>query len=336
MADGNERTTIFGTSYFGVRDPEHVCRDLDRFAKSGLGGILHTFSERDQRYYGGTMADVVEASRDRNFTVFVNPWGVGRVFGGEALSEFTSRFPDSCQLLSNERRAPAACFNAPAFRDFMAGWIEDAVATGADYIFWDEPHWYTPEWRGDNSTEDAWTCRCDFCREEYRMAHGEPLPEELNDRVLEFRSAVLIDFLNEMTRRTTEAGAGNFLCVQPGSDLARSLNQEELPSISNLDGLAVTPFWELHGEPVDLFVKTWSDRITSAAAAADLKSQIWIQGFHGNQSGFSEQVNKATEAALSFEPDHVFLWGWDACRVMSSLSPDDPAEVWRAFLSGVT
>jgi hypothetical protein len=35
----------------------------------------------------------------------------------------------------------AACPNQPALREFIRGWAEAAVDTGAERRFWDEPHW---------------------------------------------------------------------------------------------------------------------------------------------------------------------------------------------------
>lgn len=113
------RSVKRGTSYFGVRDVRHVERDLDRFREAGLTAILHTFSERDQRFFEETMVDIVSASTDRGFTTYVISWGVWRVFGGEALAEFIGTHPEVGQVLSTGDRLPTACFNAPELRDFM-------------------------------------------------------------------------------------------------------------------------------------------------------------------------------------------------------------------------
>ena len=40
-----------GVSYFGVRNPDHVARDLRRMAAAGCNAVLHTFSEDDLRFY---------------------------------------------------------------------------------------------------------------------------------------------------------------------------------------------------------------------------------------------------------------------------------------------
>ena len=48
--------------------------------------------------------------------------------------------PEAAQQDQFGRMLPAACPNQPAFRDFMRGWIDQAVDLGPDMLFWDEPH----------------------------------------------------------------------------------------------------------------------------------------------------------------------------------------------------
>jgi hypothetical protein len=40
-----------GCSYFGVRIPRHVERDMVDLAARGFTGVLHTFSENDLAYF---------------------------------------------------------------------------------------------------------------------------------------------------------------------------------------------------------------------------------------------------------------------------------------------
>ena len=75
----------------------------------------------------------------------MNPWGLGRTFGGEAESRFVTMNPDACQVLDDGRRVAAACLNNPRYRAFCAEWADAALDAGADLVFWDEPHWVVPE-----------------------------------------------------------------------------------------------------------------------------------------------------------------------------------------------
>ncbi len=328
----------YGTSYFGVRDPQHARRDLDRFAEIGLDTVLHTFSERDQKYYRSTIEDIVDLSHKRGFTVYVNPWGGGNVFGGEALTEFPVRHPESRQQLSGGQDLPAACFNAPKFREFMHDWIERAVGTGADVVFWDEPHWYEPVFRGDRFSKEAPSGRCSHCRRRYKRIHSESMPDHETEKTLAFKRQSLLEFLGEMTQAVADAGACNALCVVPYASLAKYANQRtRIASVDHLDVLGVTPFWGLHDADPQEFVGGWAQEITTRADEHDLNSQIWIQGFAPEENEPTrEQFLSALRSAESQDPNSIMLWGWDACRVMSSIACESSESIWETYRSHVS
>jgi hypothetical protein len=324
----------YGTSYFGVRDVSHASADLDRFGEEGLNAVLHTFSERDQLYYEETVGDMVSASHERGFTVYVNPWGVGRTFGGEALSEFVGQYPDSCQRLSTGDRLPAACFNDDQFRSFMHEWVDAAVETGADVIFWDEPHWYIPEWHGDSFPDGAWGCRCRSCQSRFENTFGEEMPATQTDRVVDFLEDSLLKFLDEMMAHVHDAGAENAVCLLPGDTADHGLRDwERLAEKETLDVLASDPYWSWLETDVETYVDSVVDRVTTLAATHDCRSQIWIQGFRLDDSEATlAEVRTATRSAVDGGVDSVFMWGWDGCRVISDIACDDPESVWEAYL----
>src|SRR5437763_9981822 len=171
-----------GCSYFGVRIPRHVRRDLDDLAARGFTGVLHTFSENDLAYYRDTMREIVAASHQVGLEVQAAPWGLGRTFGGEAESRFVTFHPDACQVLDDGCRVATGCLNNPVYRTYCREWADAALDAGTDFVFWDEPHWTVPEHVGVD--EDArWACRCDVCRERF----GGDMPAELTEDVLAFR-----------------------------------------------------------------------------------------------------------------------------------------------------
>ena len=101
-------TARAGCSYFGVRVPRHVQRDMTDLAARGYTGVLHTLSENDLAYYRETMGELVAASHRAGLWVQASPWGLGRTFGGEAESRFVAFHPDECQVIDDGRRVPAA------------------------------------------------------------------------------------------------------------------------------------------------------------------------------------------------------------------------------------
>lgn len=337
MAETKQSNIEFGTSYFGIRDPITARRDLDRFDDAGLNAVLHTFSERDRKYYTQTMSEIVTASQDRGMTVYMNPWGVGNFFGGEAPSNFTSHQHEATQRLSSGERTPAACFNAPSFQAFMKDWIISASNTGADVLFWDEPHWFEPRFREKGFTDNAWVCRCFHCRDTFESQHGSSMPDTLTDRIRAFRSESLVQFLRTLTETAADNGTKNALCVAPDPTTNRQLlDLEKLSSLEHLDILGATPFWDLHGKDANEFVGSWAEQVTTLAEENNLDSQLWIQGFNLDDSSQTlENVKSAVRTALSYEPDSLFLWGWDGCRIMSALACESPATIWEAYLGEV-
>ncbi len=328
-----------GTSYFGVRDLRHVEDDLDRFSDEGLNAVLHTYSERDQLFYEETMADIVAASNERGFTTYVNPWGVGKVFGGEALSQFIGKHPEARQRLATGAREHAACFNNPDFRAFMREWTESAVGLNPDIVFWDEPHWILPEWFDDDQPDDAWVCRCEHCRERYREKHDRPMPIGEDDSIKQFREDSLLDFLDEMMAIVDDSGVENAVCLVPESDTDHGISDwNRLAANEHLDVFSTDPYWELAGsDDVEGFVRNSVERVTDIADDHDLRSQIWIQGMGlADEAETYDHVRTATRCAVEGGADSVFMWGYDGCRSISSIASEDPDQVWETYLDALS
>lgn len=169
-----------GVSYFGVRNPIHVKKDLEYLKEIGCNTILHTFSENDYHFYFDTIQKIFHLSKKLGFETYIDPWGVGSVFGGEAFTQFALKHTEARQRFHNGELAPAACPNSKKFREFMYQWIEQALKTEADYIFWDEPHFFKPEWEGMSNT---WACRCPTCQKKFKENYDKEMPETLTKKV---------------------------------------------------------------------------------------------------------------------------------------------------------
>ncbi|RKX53392.1 MAG: hypothetical protein DRP25_00415, partial [Thermotoga sp.] len=120
----------YGVSYFGNRILKHVEEDMKELKEIGFDVIVHTFSENDHKFYFRTMKDIVKLTRDLGMEVWIDPWGVGGVFGGEAFSNFLIENPSEWQITNRGRAVGSACFNSPKFREYMKRWLEAAVETG--------------------------------------------------------------------------------------------------------------------------------------------------------------------------------------------------------------
>ena len=89
-----------GASYFANRILRHVREDMKKMIDDGCNFVVHTMSEHDITYHSGTMVDIVKASHDVGLEVFLDPWGVGRVFGGESFSTFVEEYSNCRQRLN--------------------------------------------------------------------------------------------------------------------------------------------------------------------------------------------------------------------------------------------
>ncbi|HZB22911.1 MAG TPA: N-acetylmuramic acid 6-phosphate etherase [Gaiellaceae bacterium] len=330
MTAASADAVLAGCSYFGVRIPRHVARDLDDMAARGFGGVLHTFSENDLAYYADTMRRIVDLSHERGLEVQIGPWGLGRTFGGEAESRFLTLRPDTWQTLDDGRRVGAACLNHPDYRAFLKEWADAALATGADLVFWDEPHWVVPGHVGVEDRE-RWGCCCDLCRERF----GRDFPAELDDEVLAFRDASLADFLGELVAHVRERGGRNTVCLLPADEGAHGIRDwDAIAALPGLDVLATDPYWHGYGVPVEPFVPKFSALVAETAARHGVEPEVWLPAYRLERKDIPD-FETAVRAVRAAGVERLWVWGYEACGHMSHLASPDADEVWEAVVRAV-
>lgn len=323
-----------GVSYFGNRILRHAASDMMDLADRGFTGVLHTFSENDWGYYHDQMKRIVEASHSAGLEVQIGPWGLGYTFGGEAESLFTASHPEVCQVLDDGSLAGAGCPNQPLFRDFVRRWADAAIETGADRVFWDEPHWVHPSRFG--ASEERWGCRCDRCRELFFERYGFEMPHELTYEVAAFREASLVEFVREMVAHVAERGARSTVCLLPLTDGPHGLSDwEPIASAPGLDTLATDPYWKFFGHPAGEFVGEFSRYTRRLADENGINAQIWIQGF-GLGPEDTAEIHAAADAARAAGIADLWTWGYEACAHMSYLGTREPERVWSALTEALT
>jgi hypothetical protein len=97
-----------GVSYYGNRMPWHAAKDLEDIKRHHCDFVLHTFSEEDMDFYFGTMQRIIDMSHKLCLEVYLDPWAVGKVFGGETYSEFILKNPSVLQHNSVDEALPIA------------------------------------------------------------------------------------------------------------------------------------------------------------------------------------------------------------------------------------
>ncbi len=317
-----------GFSYFGIRRPEHVRTDMAEMAREGVNRVLHTWSEDDLAYYRDTMGELVRISRQEGLEVYVNSWGVGRVFGGEALSELVAKNPGANQVLSTGEAMPAICPNHPAFLTYMDGWIDAVCATEVETVFWDEPHFFFRKGR-----DGEWACRCPICRSLFRERFGHDMPLASCDEVRVFRQDRLLGMLDSWTARVESQGKRNCVCLLPDHFDAGLPDWDSVAALAGVHELASDPYWEdTHGEDrVRADYTLYARRLVDLCAARGLEPQMWMK-LYRIKSGTEHFAPLAAELSYDAGIRNLMAWSWRASEWLSWLRSDDPALAHRRMI----
>jgi hypothetical protein len=324
----------FGVSYFGVRDPRHVRRDLDEIAEAGFAAVTHTFSEHDLRFHVEDVGRIVEETRDRGLESALDPWGVAGLFGGEAYSELALTDLSARQVDAAGDSLPVCCPNAEATRGLIHRWARTAAGLGADVLFWDEPHFYLGAFR---AAKPRPACRCAACRATWRETSGEAeLPPEGTAELTSFRTASLARLLEGGIAAVRDSGVRHSLCLLPRFDYAGG-GTDDWSAFEALEGIArlgTDPYWM--DRPVDpgAYVSERGRPLVEIARRAGREAEIWIQGIR-IPAGRESAIRSAVLAAAKLEPDLVSFWSFRATERMSSLSCGDPEAAWREMKEAV-
>ncbi len=315
-----------GCSYFGNRILKHFLHDLEELRAMGCDFVVHTYSENDMVFCHAAVADLVAATKDAGLEAWIDPWGVGKVFGGEAFSNFVMQNVDAMQVLSDDLPTGAACPNNPKFRAFMRQWTEAAASTGAQTAFWDEPHFYIPSWLGGRP--NTWGCRCAHCQRLFLEQMGKPMPREETAEVRAFKETCVESFLRELTAYAAQLGLENALCVLPHRDTAHgTANWERLAQIRPLRVFGTDPYWLAAKRDID-YVRQASREVVSIARANNVEPQIWLQGF-GIPAGKEDELVRAVEIMCEEGVQNIAVWGVYACEHLSWIRPANPKLAWE-------
>lgn len=320
----------WGVSYFGVRNPLHFRRDLEDIARLGFTYIVFTFSENDHRFYQGSLTELVRLTRERGLQAYVDPWGVGGMFGGEAFTERGAWDTEGQQRRSDGRPLPLLCPNSEEARTYLSRWIDTvAEVLKPDAIFWDEPHFYLPY--GDARAQGLWACCCGRCQERFTAEFGEPLPERETADVKRAKQTATADLLRGVTERAGEKGLRNIVCLVTDPDSLDDLEStwEPYAAMAHVDVLAADPYPLWHGRDIAT-TRVFCQALRRLGDRYGKATQMWVQGFRVSQdeAPLLEQEMRLMAACGIRD---IAMWSYLATAYMSSHTCARPEQVWRLF-----
>lgn len=332
------------TSYFGCRIRRHVQRDMAQLAEHGFDLVIHTFSENDLYYSPETMRDIVSCTHEAGLAVQIDPWGVAGIFGGEAFSRWIVEEPDLQQRGRSGRTLGGACLNHPRLRDKLASWVDAAAASGADQVFWDEPHWSPTGPRNPagefcvcRHCETAalqWAACCDDDELQTAVADLAAAPVKTLEQ---FRAASVLRLLAELCRLASDRGLGSNICVLPLGVLDQPpLDWPRIAALPGVETFGTDPYWQAFdietNEERNRFIDTNASAAIEACRASDLRSMLWIQAFR-IPIRRQEDLLEGAKRLLRHRPDVAAVWGFEACAHMSALACEDAHRFWERLVS---
>jgi len=322
-----------GCSYFGNYHLRHVRTDLQELWDTGFNTLTIPLSENDLQFYRQTMTDIISIAKDTGFEIYLDPWGLGKVFGGEAYSWFVAKYPSECQVLEDETRVPHACPNSKIFREYLSEWILNAGETQADYILWDEPHLYIPGWAAPN--HGTFACHCRTCKKQFRNLMGYNLPKVMNDDVMNWRIGLLINLLNYCTDMASRMGKKNIVCFLPNIPTKPGgISWNRVSEIDHLDVFGTDPYWIWDNQPLDTYVREFSRKVKTISDANNWEAQIWLQAMK-LPAGHETDMAEALKVTLDEGIRNVSFWGYDCCRHISYIRCENPDLAWNSLCKTV-
>jgi len=306
---------------------------MEELKKDGFTFVLHTFSEFDLMFNAQTMKDIFEITHKAGLDVWVNPWGIGNVFGGEPFSNFASKnIFTSCQVLDDGNPTPIACPNSTEFIKFMESWVDAVIDAGVDTILWDEPHFHEQGFL--SSIPGRWGCSCNFCKNKFEKEFNEPFPKSETNELKQFKKNSIVEFIKKLSERAKNGNVNNTLYLT--GNIKSELMEKEWQcyfEIDSIDTLSTGPYWHWAKESVSQ-VSDFSKTLLQISSKNNKNTQIWIQGFKIS-AGREEEVSDAIEMALNSGVSNIAIWGYEGCSQQSWVRSDNPTLTWQNVLSAI-
>lgn len=308
--------TQTAVSYYGLNYVEHAEKDFQEILAHGCTAVVLAITEFDLDFWFPNIPKIVDKAHELGLRVLLDPWGIGKYFGGEPVSLFLQNNTENRQIsaLTGEK-LPYACFNTQSFRDyFQRICLKLAQEVAADGFFWDEPHYAFPKAYASitGGVSDEWTCRCPVCMKKFQDYYGYAMPKFLSDDVKQFRWREAL-FILEDTSRKIKA-------INPQSEITccvhATLNSyyvTEYRGYDHWDMVAASPYFDVFSTTIiawDLpepFFEHITKRTVDIAQKHGKKSERWIMNYYKQPQDFA-QMDRVVELYEKLGVDRLAAW----------------------------
>ncbi|MHA2609958.1 MAG: hypothetical protein V2G48_03425 [bacterium JZ-2024 1] len=320
---------IFGVSYYGSRHLHHIVADLKEIRKNGFSLVVWTLSEEDYWFYQNTLKEALLFSRRIGLQNWIDPWGWGGIFGGEAFTYWALRYPEATQKTAGKQILPALCPNHPLTLRLFQKWLDLALKCEPDAIFFDEPHFFQKTW--EPFPENVVGCFCPYCEEKFRQQFYKELSSCSPEEFQQFHHQSILEFLDSSGRFLEENGSSSALCLLPDCP---SKFLGSFAGIPSLKSLGTSPYYIHHKKPISWFESQVKNLLKIPKENPKVSLHIWIQAFR-IPGGKEKEIEDAVDICASLGVETVLFWGFRACNFVSYLVPDHPQKVWNTILQTI-
>lgn len=322
-------------SYYGLGSVEQAARDFAEMKQHGCTTVILAVTEFDFDFWRPTLPLIVDKAHETGLRALIDPWGIGKYFGGEQVSKFLQDNIENRQVsaLTGERM-PNACFNTPAFIEYFQNFcLTLAAETNADGFFWDEPHYALPRAYASpqGNAGDDWTCRCPVCMEKFRMHYHYEMPRIMNEDVKKFRRREALFILADTSRQLKELKPELEITCCVHATLG-NYYQTENRGYDDWNMVAKCPWfdvfsttiinWQLPRE----FFEEITRRTVAIARKYHKPCERWIQGYFRQPVNF-DQIDEVVDLYRDLGVDRLAAWTFRGGYGTTCAAPD-PLKLW--------
>jgi len=303
-------------SYYGIGYVEHAEKDFREMIEHGCTTVILAITEFDMDFWFPSINPMIMKAHEIGLKVLLDPWGIGKYFGGEQVSLFLQNNINNRQVSAITGEAlPHACFNTNSFRDyFQKICLKLARETGADGFFWDEPHYALPKSYASitGSASDDWTCRCPVCLDKFRKYYGYEMPRIMNDDVRQFRWREALFILEDTSRKIKEINPELEITVCVHATI-NSYYVTELRGYDNWDMVGACPYFDVFSTTIiawelpESFFEHITKRTVEIARKYGKKSERWIMNYYKQPKDFA-QMDSVVNLYESLGVDRLAAW----------------------------